>query len=98
VLYLHRDPEEESVTHLMLFLCHVERIIACNVVLLSHLVILKFCGAFKQQSEEDIFMASLICNMDADCGKLLVGKPDLNCGKTLHFDTKVVLGFRFLEI
>lgn len=43
----------------------------------------------KNLSEQDIFMASLICNMDADCGKLLVGKPDLDCVKTLHFDTKL---------
>lgn len=43
----------------------------------------------KNLSEEDIFMASLICNMDVDCGELLVGKPDSDCVKTLHFDTKL---------
>lgn len=36
-------------------------------------------------------MASLICNMDADCEKLLVCKMDLDCVKTLHFDTEVFL-------
>lgn len=34
-------------------------------------------------------MASLICNLDADCEKLLVCKSDLDCIKTLHFDTEV---------
>ncbi|XP_050914527.1 uncharacterized protein LOC127129360 isoform X1 [Lathyrus oleraceus] len=43
----------------------------------------------KNLSEEDMFMASLICNMDVDCGKLLVCKPDLDCVKTLHFDTEL---------
>ncbi|KAI5437426.1 hypothetical protein KIW84_023515 [Lathyrus oleraceus] len=43
----------------------------------------------KNLSEEDMFMASLICNMDVDCGKLLVCKPDLDCVKTLHFDIEL---------
>ncbi|XP_004515987.2 uncharacterized protein [Cicer arietinum] len=43
----------------------------------------------KNLSEEDLFMASLICNMDVDCGKLLVCKPDLDCVKTLHYDTEL---------
>ncbi|CAI8593719.1 unnamed protein product [Vicia faba] len=43
----------------------------------------------KHLSEEDMFMASLICNMDVDCGKLMVCKPDLDCAKTLHFDTEL---------
>ncbi|KAK7315144.1 hypothetical protein VNO77_33676 [Canavalia gladiata] len=43
----------------------------------------------KQLGEEDMFMASLICNMDADYEKLLVCKTDLDCVKTLHFDTEM---------
>ncbi|KAJ0042558.1 hypothetical protein Pint_17549 [Pistacia integerrima] len=35
-----------------------------------------------------MFMASLICNMDADCDKLLVCKMELDCVKTLQFDTE----------
>ncbi|XP_062149691.1 uncharacterized protein LOC133858274 [Alnus glutinosa] len=48
-------------------------------------------GRFKCEDmcEEDMFMASLICNMDVDCEKLLVCKMDLDCVKTLHFDTEV---------
>ncbi|XP_004309176.1 PREDICTED: coiled-coil domain-containing protein 111 homolog [Fragaria vesca subsp. vesca] len=49
-------------------------------------------GRFKAKdmmSEEEMFMASLICNLDADCEKLLVCKSDLDCIKTLHFDTEV---------
>ncbi|OIW06371.1 hypothetical protein TanjilG_15016 [Lupinus angustifolius] len=38
--------------------------------------------------EEDVFMASLICNTDVDCEKVLVCKPNLECVKTLHFDTE----------
>ncbi|XP_070677920.1 uncharacterized protein [Malus domestica] len=45
--------------------------------------------ANKMQCEEEMFMASLICNLDVDCEKLLVCKPDLDCIKTLHFDTEV---------
>ncbi|PRQ48662.1 hypothetical protein RchiOBHm_Chr2g0113271 [Rosa chinensis] len=40
------------------------------------------------KSEEEMFMASLICNLEVDCGKLLVCKSDLDCIKTLHFDTQ----------
>ncbi|KAK4793092.1 hypothetical protein SAY86_023527 [Trapa natans] len=40
-------------------------------------------------SEESIFMASLICNMDSDCEKLLVCKLELDCAKTLRFDTEI---------
>ncbi|KAI9112899.1 hypothetical protein K1719_016013 [Acacia pycnantha] len=43
----------------------------------------------KNLGEEEMFMASLICNMDADCKKYLVGKPESNCVKTLHYDTEV---------
>ncbi|XP_074304718.1 uncharacterized protein LOC141639517 [Silene latifolia] len=43
----------------------------------------------KDMSEEDVFMASLICNMDDDCEKLLVCKIDLDCIKTLQFDTEI---------
>ncbi|KAL7003486.1 hypothetical protein U1Q18_004640 [Sarracenia purpurea var. burkii] len=42
----------------------------------------------KNMSEEDVFMASLICNMDVDCEKLLICKMDLDCVKTLQFDTE----------
>ncbi|RVX01986.1 DNA-directed primase/polymerase protein [Vitis vinifera] len=40
----------------------------------------------KDMCEEEMFMASLICNIDVDCEKFLVCKMDLNCVKTLHFD------------
>ncbi|XP_057426931.1 uncharacterized protein LOC130720319 [Lotus japonicus] len=43
----------------------------------------------KNLGEEDVFMASLICKIDAGCEKLLVCKTDLDCVKTLHFDTEV---------
>lgn len=36
-----------------------------------------------------MFMASLICNVDADCEKLLVCKTDLDCVKTLQFEMEV---------
>lgn len=42
----------------------------------------------KDMSEEDMFMASLICKMDIDCEKLLICKMDLDCVKTLYFDTE----------
>ncbi|KAL2334801.1 hypothetical protein Fmac_016014 [Flemingia macrophylla] len=42
----------------------------------------------KDLGEEDMFMASLICNMDVDCKTFLVCKTDLDCVKTLHFDTE----------
>lgn len=53
-------------------------------------------GRFKakdMQSEEEMFMASLICNLDVDCEKLLVCKTDLDCIKTLHFDTEINRNF-----
>lgn len=37
-----------------------------------------------------MFMASLICNMDADCEKLLICKMDSDCVKALQFDTEVI--------
>ncbi|XP_062120315.1 uncharacterized protein LOC133834658 isoform X2 [Humulus lupulus] len=43
----------------------------------------------KNMSEEDMFMASLICNMDVDCEKFLVCKMDHLCMKTLQFNTEV---------
>ncbi|XP_021765011.1 DNA-directed primase/polymerase protein-like [Chenopodium quinoa] len=48
-------------------------------------------GRFKCKGmcEEDVFMASLICNIDDDCEKLLVCKMELDCIKTLQFDTEV---------
>ncbi|OWM79590.1 hypothetical protein CDL15_Pgr023002 [Punica granatum] len=45
-------------------------------------------------SEENTFMASLICNMDSDCEKLLVCKAELDCAKTLRFDTEINGNFR----
>ncbi|CAI0546465.1 unnamed protein product [Linum tenue] len=46
-------------------------------------------GAVVSECEEDMFMASLICNIDSDCDRLLVCKMDLDCVKKLHFDTEV---------
>ncbi|KAG7014744.1 DNA-directed primase/polymerase protein [Cucurbita argyrosperma subsp. argyrosperma] len=43
--------------------------------------------------EEDMFMASLICNVDADCDKLLVCKTDLDCVKTLQFEMEEKCNF-----
>lgn len=43
----------------------------------------------KEMCEEDVFFASLICNMDNDCEKLLICKTDIDCVKTLHYDTEV---------
>ncbi|XP_030533169.1 DNA-directed primase/polymerase protein isoform X3 [Rhodamnia argentea] len=43
----------------------------------------------KDMSEEDMFVASLICNMDVDCQKLLVCKMELDCAKTLQFETEM---------
>ncbi|PWA93033.1 DNA primase [Artemisia annua] len=42
----------------------------------------------KEMSEEDVFMVSLICNVGADCEKLLICKMDLDCIKVLHYDTE----------
>ncbi|XP_011076097.1 DNA-directed primase/polymerase protein isoform X2 [Sesamum indicum] len=43
----------------------------------------------KDMDEEEVFMASLICNMDADTEKLLICKMDLECVKALHFETEI---------
>ncbi|KAK4384928.1 DNA-directed primase/polymerase protein [Sesamum angolense] len=43
----------------------------------------------KYMNEEEVFMASLICNMDADTEKLLICKMDLECVKALHFETEI---------
>ncbi|KAL5746421.1 hypothetical protein ACOSP7_027567 [Xanthoceras sorbifolium] len=43
----------------------------------------------KDMCEEEMFMASLICNMDDDCEKLLVCKMELDCVKTLQYDTEL---------
>lgn len=43
--------------------------------------------------EEDMFMASLICNVDADCEKFLVCKMDLDCVKTLQFEMEEKCNF-----
>ncbi|CAI9092308.1 OLC1v1027508C1 [Oldenlandia corymbosa var. corymbosa] len=42
----------------------------------------------KGMNEEEVFMASLICNMDSDCEKFLICKMDLDCVKALHFDSE----------
>lgn len=47
----------------------------------------------KDMIEEDVFMASLICNIDADCEKLLICKTDLDCVKVLHFDIEKNIDF-----
>lgn len=44
-------------------------------------------------SEEEVFMASLICGMDDDCEKLLICKMDLDCVKSLHFDSETTNKF-----
>ncbi|CAN8302132.1 unnamed protein product [Cochlearia groenlandica] len=43
----------------------------------------------KDMGEEDVFMTSLICNVESDCEKLLVCKMESDCMKTLCFDTEV---------
>ncbi|CAN4095207.1 unnamed protein product [Withania somnifera] len=48
----------------------------------------------KNMSEEEVFMASLICNMDADVEKLLICTMDLDCVKTLQFDTESSRSFQ----
>lgn len=69
--------------------------ILCNFFLRLVIVLFDF---FKWQGEEDMFMASLICNIGVDCQTYLVCKTDLECVKTLHFDTEVDLGFKFLNL
>lgn len=48
----------------------------------------------KDMSEEEVFMASLICNMDADFEKLLICTVDLDCMKALQFDTESTRSFQ----
>ncbi|CAH8279408.1 unnamed protein product [Arabidopsis lyrata] len=43
----------------------------------------------KDMGEPDVFMTSLICNIESDCEKLLVCKMESDCMKTLCFDTEV---------
>ncbi|GER51046.1 DNA primases [Striga asiatica] len=43
----------------------------------------------KDMGEEEIFMTSLICKVDADSEKLLICKMDLECVKALHFETEI---------
>ncbi|GJR34279.1 hypothetical protein Tco_1209963, partial [Tanacetum coccineum] len=45
-------------------------------------------GAFVNQSEEDVFMVSLICNVGADCEKLLICNMDIDFIKFLNYDTE----------
>lgn len=53
-------------------------------------------GRFKCRNmcEEEVFMASLICNIDDECEKLLVCKMELDCIKTLQFDTEVNYNYK----
>ncbi|KAH6835040.1 DNA primase [Perilla frutescens var. hirtella] len=44
----------------------------------------------KDMNEEEIFMASLICNLEVDSDKLLICKMDLDCVKALHFETEQI--------
>ncbi|KAM7499710.1 hypothetical protein LguiA_024124 [Lonicera macranthoides] len=57
--------------------------------------VLQPTGRFKckDMNEEEMFMASLICNMDMDCEKLLICKMDADCVKALHFDTETNSNF-----
>ncbi|KAI3458089.1 hypothetical protein Pfo_014752 [Paulownia fortunei] len=48
----------------------------------------------KDMGEEEVFMASLICNMDADSEKLLICKMDLDCVKALHFETEITVNIQ----
>ncbi|XP_070016279.1 uncharacterized protein [Nicotiana sylvestris] len=48
----------------------------------------------KDMTKEEVFMASLICNIDADCEKLLICKMDLDCVKALQFDTESTKSFQ----
>ncbi|KAK4726573.1 hypothetical protein R3W88_031490 [Solanum pinnatisectum] len=48
----------------------------------------------KDMSEEEVFMASLICNMDADFEKLLICTMDLDCLEALQFDTESTRSFQ----
>ncbi|GJT34500.1 RNA-directed DNA polymerase, eukaryota [Tanacetum coccineum] len=42
----------------------------------------------KEMSEEDVFMVSLICNVGADCEKLLICNMDIDFIKFLNYDTE----------
>ncbi|XP_075496443.1 uncharacterized protein LOC142533517 [Primulina tabacum] len=42
----------------------------------------------KDMNDEEVFVTSLICNMNSDCEKLLICKMDLDCVKELHFGTE----------
>nr|XP_018681352.1 PREDICTED: DNA-directed primase/polymerase protein isoform X5 [Musa acuminata subsp. malaccensis] len=46
-------------------------------------------GAFVSETEQEVFMESLICRMDSDCNKLLKCQIDIDCKKTLYFDFEV---------
>ncbi|XP_009599576.1 uncharacterized protein LOC107776893 isoform X2 [Nicotiana tabacum] len=48
----------------------------------------------KDMTKEEVFMASLICKIDADCEKLLICKMDLDCVKALQFDTESTESFQ----
>ncbi|WOH14322.1 hypothetical protein DCAR_0933841 [Daucus carota subsp. sativus] len=52
-------------------------------------------GRFKCRlmSEEDMFMASLICKVDVDVQKILICEKDIGCSNTLQFATQVHVNF-----
>ncbi|WOG86485.1 hypothetical protein DCAR_0205694 [Daucus carota subsp. sativus] len=52
-------------------------------------------GRFKCRlmSEEDMFMASLICKVDVDVQKILICEMDIGCSNTLQFATQVHVNF-----
>nr|GMC67130.1 DNA-directed primase/polymerase protein isoform X1 [Ipomoea batatas] len=52
----------------------------------------------KSMSEDEMFMGSLICNIDADCERLLVCKMDSDCVRTLHFNTEIAQSFQQMSI
>ncbi|XP_051142454.1 uncharacterized protein LOC127259282 isoform X2 [Andrographis paniculata] len=43
----------------------------------------------KGMGEEEVFMASLICNVDANSEIRLICKMDIDCIKALHFETEI---------
>ncbi|XP_012090174.1 DNA-directed primase/polymerase protein isoform X2 [Jatropha curcas] len=92
-LFIRKDSSAESTMQIFIDTAVYSRNRVFRVALSSKAgksAILLPTGRFKckDMCEEDMFMASLICNMDTDCEKLLVCKMDLDCVKTLHFDTE----------
>ncbi|XWS61234.1 hypothetical protein CRYUN_Cryun07bG0108400 [Craigia yunnanensis] len=105
VVELDSSTEEKFSRHLIMCIpkiafkdnSHVGAFVAEKLLLLPGSIIkagknsfLLPTGCFKcKDMGEDMFMASLICNIDVDCEKLLVCKMELDCEKTLHFETEV---------